>query len=195
MANNVSELLERRRRRFAEPEPPDEPTSAFSEAQRGVLGHVVAGIAEQAGDEAGKALRGAIKALRAEMQTELAVTRDEIMGRIDAKLYGSGLDVDAEELRRATFELKSDFAKHASTTSALLDEIAKRVDRVDSRRRYDRNTAHREKTETLEKIAGLLAAMTAKTDEKLNKLAAGLADLEARVAEAFAADEPGRRGR
>jgi hypothetical protein len=199
---DVEAVLERRRQRFAEPEPlPNDALdegalSIFDPHQNRVLAMIVARLQDDTGDEIERMVRAAIKALREEAQVELAVVRDELNSRIDQKLFGSGLDYDSEEMRRSVFELRADATKRFDAITTLLDTLAERIDKVDQRRRYDRNTWHKEKVEMAEKVAEMLTTMSAKLDatgKKIDKVASDLESLETRTQEAFDSDAPGRR--
>jgi hypothetical protein len=100
----------------------------FNEAQMDVLAAILGetqGIAE-------KQLRDAIKALREEKEIEVGLVREELMGRMDAKLFGSTLIDDAGEIaKKAVQELRRDLDKRVESLSTGLDDIRARLDRTE----------------------------------------------------------------
>jgi hypothetical protein len=81
------------------------------------------------------ALKTAVEALREEAQVELAIVRDELNGRIDTKLYGTGLDIDAEEMRRSLYELRKDAEKSAEASTARIDALVEKLGKAEKARR------------------------------------------------------------
>jgi hypothetical protein len=92
-----------------------EQPASFTEGQQKVLIHVIADLQTDLIETSEKKLATAVTALREEFAIEAAVARDEIMGRIDAKLYGRGLvdDFDPRAIEKTVHELRSDLDRRA----------------------------------------------------------------------------------
>ena len=127
----------------------------------------------------------AVKAMREEMLVEVALLRDEINGRIDRKLYGSGVDIDAEEIRALVFELRRDGKKAADTTAAQLEELARRVDASDARRRADRQASKEATKQDVLKIAAVFGASVDRLAKRLDGLDGKIDALRNDTAEAL----------
>jgi hypothetical protein len=97
----------------------------FDEAQMDVLAAILGetqGIAE-------KQLRDAIKALREEQQIEIGLVREELMGRMDAKLFGSTLIDDAGEIaKKAVAEFRREIESRTTGLGAVLTALGERLD-------------------------------------------------------------------
>ena len=101
--------------------------SVFSEAQMDVL----AAILGETQTLAEKQLRAAITALREEQEIEVGLVHEELMGRMDAKLFGSTLVDDAGEIaRKAVHELRRDLDRRLASLDTGLDDLRASLDRI-----------------------------------------------------------------
>lgn len=101
------------------------PFSVFSEARFDVLGSINA----ETQTIAEKQLRAAILAAREEAEVTVAVSRDELLAKIDAKNFGAAvLDETGEIAKRAVAELRRDLDERAKITKARLDVLSDRLD-------------------------------------------------------------------
>jgi hypothetical protein len=120
----------RRARARAEPQKASDGdgSSVFSEPQFDVL----TGIIADTQTLAEKQLRAAIVALREEAEITVAVCRDELLAKIDAKNFGAALlDETCEIAKRAVHALRSDLDERAKITRARLDVVSDRLDAVE----------------------------------------------------------------
>jgi hypothetical protein len=93
---------------------------------------MVIGEEQQAAEEK---LAAAIEALRKEQAIELALCRDEILSRLDRKIFGATLDYDPEAVRRAIFEARTEIKERAASLDAKLSEMAERHKAAERHRR------------------------------------------------------------
>jgi hypothetical protein len=134
-------------------------------------------------DEAGeKRLLNSVTALRDELQIEVAVVRDELLAKIESRIFGVSLaDFDPDQFRRVIAELRSDIDKQTAALNARLDSLSERIDSTDKRRRYDRNTSRGERDELASKLTALFGGMIARTDKRLDDLVADIRNLRAEL--------------
>jgi hypothetical protein len=113
--------------------------AAFNKHQAHVLAEVIAETEDQVADFVEKKLGEAVAALREEMQIEIALARDEVMSRLDQKLYGRGLtdDFDPEAIQKAVHELRVEFDTRADVVgariAALVDQFGASERRAEQR--------------------------------------------------------------
>jgi uncharacterized coiled-coil protein SlyX len=109
-----------------------QPSPQASESGFPILGEAAATVLSEAlaiiESEAATRLKTAIEALREESEISIACMRDELLSKVDQKLYGRGLiDFDAAEVERAVREMRrkldeklAEFGKRLDTLSAQL---------------------------------------------------------------------------
>jgi hypothetical protein len=166
---------------------PDEGQPAFfTEPQNQVLSALIAELQDTGDERLEQVLRSAVTALRQEQEVELAVVRDELLGRIESRVFGVQLaDFDPDQFKRAVSDLRSDVTKRFEQTVALMDKLAERIDSVDKRRRYDRNTARTEGEELATKLATLMAAQATAFNRRLDDLDAKIDALHSATSDAL----------
>jgi hypothetical protein len=161
---------------------------------RNLIAQVIADTLDDAPSNAEDAVKKTLAAVEERFTVELACTADELRSKIDSKTWGFAalVDWDPRRAEKAAGELRADLERRFSETSALIDTLAERIDGVDRRRRYDRNTAHKEKDEAAEKILALFGAMIARTDKRVAEIAEELRALRAILVEheIVAPDQP-----
>jgi hypothetical protein len=108
------------------------------------------------------------------------------LGRIESRVFGVQLaDFDPDQFKRAVSDLRSDVTKRFEQTVALMDKLAERIDSVDKRRRYDRNTARTEGEELATKLATLMAAQATAFNRRLDDLDAKIDALHSATSDAL----------
>lgn len=100
--------------------------NVFNEAQMDVLAAILA----ETQTLAEKQTREAVKALREESEIEIGLVREELMGRMDAKLFGSTLIDDAGEIaKKAVHELRREIDRRVEGMITGLDDLRARLER------------------------------------------------------------------
>jgi hypothetical protein len=130
-------------------------------------------------------------ALNARIEAEVAVLHDGFVDKIDASIVASApkkLRAISDDIARVRTALR----EQSDETSALLDKAAERIDAVDAKRRYDRNTWHKEKTETAAKVVAVVGDMLDRVNARLDRQEAAIKTIEEALREEFASP-PSRR--
>ena len=123
-----------------------------------------------------------IHAMREEIQVEVALVRDELLSKIESRVFGVQLsEFDPDAFRRVVGDLKSEVAALVSP----LAELAGRIDNVDKRRRSDRQAAKEALGEMLQKLDKLSAARATVLNKRIDDLNAKIDGLHNATAEAF----------
>jgi hypothetical protein len=149
----------------------------------GTLSVLTALTLDGAHDEAAKSMKKMSDALNARVEAEVAVLRDDFVEKIDASVIAAApkkLKAISDDIAAVRVLVKG----QAKATSDLLDKQAERIDRVDAKRRSDRNVWHKEKLEVSEKLTAVLGDMLDKHEKKLERLAAEVRSLRTILVEA-----------
>jgi len=152
----------------------------------GLLSVLIAQMLDEAHVEAAEAVKKVSAALSARIEAEISVLHDEFVERLDATLLAHS-PKKYKELVAEIGSLKDAYHKFAAGADTRLSSLDERIDRVDAKRRGDRNKAHREgeeKVERAEKIMALFTTMTARTNKRINAIIEELRDIRACLDEA-----------
>jgi hypothetical protein len=154
----------------------------------------------QAYEDTRAAIAQAVKkmsdALNARIEAEIATLHDEFVEKIDKSIVAAApkkLRAIADDILAIRASVRDSLSEQADATSALLDKLAERIDRVDAKRRSDRNSWHKEKAEVAEQLTTVLGGMLDKVNTRLDKQAAEIKEIEEALREFFA--EPASRRR
>jgi hypothetical protein len=153
---------------------------------RQLLAHVIADTLDEAGNYSDAASKKVVEALRAELQVEIAVLRDELVGRLDAKTFGAALTDDPEIAKRAIAELRATVASHTAAAGARLGVLAERIAKIE-KRQIDADEVKAWLTSLQMRISGFSSATTSqieKIGDQVERLAADAKELRALLAEA-----------
>ena len=174
MSESPSATTPKPSRSRARAEPRAEPRAStgdggvFSETQFDVLGNIIA----ETQTIAERQLREAITALREETEITVAVCRDELLAKIDAKNFGAALlDETAEVAKRAVHALRRDLDERARIVKARLDVVSERLDAFES-------ASKKEALNTWRGFVGQLARQHGKIGDLKSKLGAALAKVD-----------------